>query len=52
MDIIRTDKEIDELMNRCIESENTGASEYPGMTYEQGIKAAIEWLEGGYHPFE
>jgi len=27
--------------------------EYPGMTYEQGVKAAIEWLQGyGENPME
>lgn len=28
------------------EAEETGSSTYPGMIYEQGIKAAIEWLVG------
>ena len=48
----RTQDQIDELLNRCIEAEETGVSEYPGMSYEQGIKAAIEWLDGGDYPFE
>ena len=44
---------IDELLNQCIESEETGVSKYPGMTYEQGIKAAIEWLfEGMDYPLD
>lgn len=49
----RTEKEIDELLNRCVEAEETGESAYPGMSYEQGIKAAIEWLfEGFEYPFD
>lgn len=49
----RTPEEIDALINQCIESEETGVSKYPGMTYEQGIRVAIEWLDGSEgHPFE
>lgn len=48
----RTEHEINELLNRCVKAEETGESEYPGMSYEQGIKAAIEWLEGGEYPFD
>lgn len=52
MIIVPSEKDIDQLLNRCVESEETGISEYPGMTYEQGIKAAIEYLEGGEYPFD
>lgn len=52
MNTIRTQKQIDDLLNRCLESEETGKSTYPGMSYEQGIKAAIEWLDGGDYPFD
>ena len=48
----RPQEQIDELLNRCAEAEETGESAYPGMTYEQGIMAAIEWLEGGDYPFD
>ena len=44
METKRTQAEIDELFDRCVESENRNESAYSGMTYEQGIKAAIEWL--------
>jgi hypothetical protein len=43
-EIVRSDEEIDELSNQCADQENTGGSKYPGMTYEQGISAAIDWL--------
>lgn len=46
MTMTRTEEEINDLLNKCAESEDTGESKYPGMTYEQGIKAAIEWLTG------
>lgn len=49
----KTQTEIDELYDRCIESENTGASAYGGMTYEQGIKATLDWLFNGMeHPLD
>ena len=43
--------EIDDVINECAEHENSGTSKYSGMTYEQGVKAAIEWLtDGGTNP--
>ena len=42
--VVRTDKEINEVLNRCIVAENEGTSAYPDMTYEQGVKYAIGWL--------
>ena len=45
-------EQIDALLNRCAESEEIGVSEYPGMTYEQGIKAGIEYILGGDYPFD
>lgn len=46
MEIKRNEDQVNDLLNRCAESEETGNSEYPGMSYEQGIKAGIEWLTG------
>lgn len=46
MNIIRTEQEIWDLLGQCTDAEVTGASRYPGMSYEQGIKAAIEWITG------
>lgn len=46
MNIVRTEQEIWDLLNQCAEVEETGSSNYPGMSYEQGIKAAIEWIIG------
>ena len=46
MNIVRSEQEIFDLLNLCADAEETGSSIYPGMIYEQGIKAAIEWLVG------
>jgi len=43
-EMVRTDEEIDDLIIECMRKANDGRSKYPGMTYEQGIRAAIEWL--------
>ena len=51
MTLQRTQEEIDALLNKCVDAEEFG-SEYPGMSYEQGIIAAIEWLNGGDYPFD
>ena len=44
MNIVRSEREIWDLLSQCAEVEETGASNYPGMSYEQGIKAAINGL--------
>lgn len=48
-----TENEINNVLNECSECEDLGESKYPGMTYEHGVKAAIEWLQGyGENPME
>ncbi len=53
-EIMRSDEEINELLDVCSDSESTGHSKYPGMTFEQGIRAGIEWLtdSDAEHPME
>ena len=46
LNIVRSERELWDSLNHCAEAEETGASNYPGMSYEQGIKAAIEWIIG------
>jgi len=46
MEVIRTDQEIYQLLNQCAEAEEMSTTKFPGMSYEQGIKEAIEWLSG------
>jgi hypothetical protein len=41
-----TDDEINEVLNLCSAQADEGRSKYPGMTYEQGIEAAIRWMQG------
>ena len=50
----RPQGEINNLLDRCSDLENQGASLYPGMTYEEGVKAGIEWVLGQTddHPLE
>ena len=44
--IVRTDAEIDDVIEKCMASENAGHSLYPGMTYEQGVNEALRWVTG------
>lgn len=44
--VTRSEKEIDSLLNQCLDAQDSGESKYPGMSYEQGIRAAIEWITG------
>lgn len=41
-----TQSEIDDVLNKCMDAENSGTSIYPGMSYEQGVRAGIEWMTG------
>lgn len=45
-EVVRDREEVDELLNQCSESEDEGVSKFPGMSYEQGIRAGIDWLTG------
>ena len=53
-EVVRDEDEINDLLDVCSDSETTGHSRYPGMTFEQGIKAGIEWLTDAdaEHPME
>ena len=41
MEIKRTDAEIDAVLNDAVEGDR-----FAGMTYEQGVEAAILWITG------
>ena len=46
-----SDEDISETMARAGEAD--GATQWPGMTYEQGVEAALRWvLDGGDNPLE
>jgi hypothetical protein len=41
-----TRDEIDEQLNLAAEAEESGGSRWPGMSYEQGVSAALRWATG------
>lgn len=52
--IKKTPEEINDLLNACVESEATEKSKFPGMSYEEGVKYALEWVLGisDVHPLQ
>lgn len=44
-EVKRTQEEIDEVLNKAADGMDDG-SKWPGMSYEQGVDAAIRWLTG------
>jgi hypothetical protein len=52
---IEQDQEaIDDVLNTCAELEDEGRTNARSMTYEQGVKAGIEWIttRGYPHPLD
>lgn len=45
-DVAVTQEQIDEVRNRAIEQIDKGGSKYPGMSYEDGIREALDWVSG------
>lgn len=43
---MRPQEEIDEQLNRAFEAEERGSSQWPGMTYEDGVKQSLLWVTG------
>jgi hypothetical protein len=41
----QSDADIDEVMNKAAEGMDNG-TRWPGMTYEQGVHQAINWVTG------
>ena len=54
--ITKIDSVINDLLQKCMDAEEKGTTKYPGMSYEQGIKNAIDWLVDtgvdDYHPLD
>lgn len=42
----RTEKEIEKEIDAADESIHKGTSRWPGMTYEDGVRAALGWVIG------
>lgn len=38
--------DIDDQLNHCAKSTDSGRSAYPGMTFEQGVEDTIRWMQG------
>lgn len=48
-----TDSEVDDVLNDANDSIDEGTSRWPGMTYEQGVAATLNWIANGdVSPFE
>jgi hypothetical protein len=46
---MRTEHEIDVQVNAAITQENKGQTKWPSMTYEQGVRSALDsldWVRG------
>ena len=46
MTTFRDRKEIDDQLNRTTEAVDSGATAWPGMSYEQGVENALRWVTG------
>lgn len=40
------DSELNALYNWACNEDDGGSTRYSGMTYEDGIKAVVDWLQG------
>ena len=45
MIIVRAEDEINEVLNWAAKGEDEG-SKFPGASFEEGVRAAIEWITG------
>lgn len=52
--VTRTQEEVDAVVDTAAEKINQGRSKFPGMTYEEGVRAALDWITGNIddHPME
>lgn len=44
--IVRAEREIDDILNWAMSAADEGHSQFPGMSYEEGVSAAIQWITG------
>ncbi len=53
MELVRTEGEINELLNAVEDKIDEGGSRFRGMTYEDGIRDALMWAIGDQedHPY-
>lgn len=43
---MKTEQEIEEMCN--VATDAVGSLKYPGMTYEEGVQAALDWVLGRF----
>jgi hypothetical protein len=43
---MRDQEEIDEQINQAMERFDMGRSKFPNMSYEEGVREALEWVTG------
>ena len=43
---IPTKTEIEQVIDECFEHECEGTTKCPGMSYEEGVIAALNWVSG------
>lgn len=44
--ITRAEEEVNRVRNWAIEKVDEGGSNFPGMSYEQGVERALAWILG------
>ena len=44
--VIREDKEIDEQLELARDAETNWRTDYPKLSYEEGVRKTIEWILG------
>ena len=42
----RSQEEIAEQLDRAVQAQVDGESRWPGMSYEEGVDAALRWVTG------
>lgn len=46
-----TKSEIEEVLGQCVDILGTGGSNFPALSYEEGVAAALEWvIDAGNNP--
>jgi len=43
---LKTEKELEEVIDRVLEQSDKQVPRYPGMTYEEGVENALRWVIG------
>lgn len=53
-EIVRSQEEIDDVLNKVSDQLDEGGSKFPGMSYEDGLRSMQAWLVGDSddHPMD